>query len=99
MGEQERGGEGVDLHADERRKVRGKVGEERKTGEEEGVEGGTRGGAEEAVWCVFLNETATTEIYTLSRHDALPIWGSSEIWGCRVRTGRLCTPSWCSAGA
>src|SRR3712207_9079367 len=26
----------------------------------------------------FFNDTATTEIYTLSLHDALPIWG-----GCR----------------
>src|ERR1051325_2487112 len=26
----------------------------------------------------FLNETATTEIYTLSLHDALPIWVSSR---------------------
>src|SRR5687768_18620110 len=25
--------------------------------------------------CFFLNNTATTEIYTLSLHDALPIWG------------------------
>src|SRR3712207_8929247 len=25
----------------------------------------------------FFNDTATTEIYTLSLHDALPIWGSS----------------------
>src|SRR6476620_9654254 len=24
--------------------------------------------------CFFLNDTATTEIYTLSLHDALPIW-------------------------
>src|SRR5690349_24782442 len=24
--------------------------------------------------CFFFNETATTEIYTLSLHDALPIW-------------------------
>src|SRR3712207_8733561 len=24
--------------------------------------------------CVFFNDTATTEIYTLSLHDALPIW-------------------------
>src|SRR3712207_8860074 len=35
--------------------------------------------------CFFFNDTATTEIYTLSLHDALPIWfalspdaGSSE---------------------
>src|SRR5256885_12125808 len=30
-----------------------------------------------ARWCrfFFFNDTATTEIYTLSLHDALPIWG------------------------
>src|SRR2546427_4514657 len=28
------------------------------------------------LWCFFFffNDTATTEIYTLSLHDALPIW-------------------------
>src|SRR3712207_7283874 len=26
------------------------------------------------MFCVFFNDTATTEIYTLSLHDALPIW-------------------------
>src|SRR5947208_11313352 len=26
----------------------------------------------------FFNDTATTEIYTLSLHDALPIWGRSD---------------------
>src|SRR2546430_5066303 len=26
----------------------------------------------------FFNDTATTEIYTLSLHDALPIWSSSR---------------------
>ncbi len=26
-----------------------------------------------AVFCLFFNDTATTEIYTLSLHDALPI--------------------------
>src|SRR5207249_10016652 len=34
------------------------------------------------VFCVFLfffNDTATTEIYTLSLHDALPISGESQI--------------------
>src|SRR2546427_1027611 len=25
----------------------------------------------------FFNDTATTEIYTLSLHDALPIWGAT----------------------
>src|SRR5579883_3654338 len=30
----------------------------------------------------FFNDTATTEIYTLSLHDALPIgpWGASDLW-------------------
>src|SRR6266536_1737534 len=39
----------------------------------------------------FFNDTATTEIYTLSLHDALPIRG-----GARPRPG--CSPSrwWCS---
>src|SRR3712207_7036936 len=27
------------------------------------------------VFFFFFNDTATTEIYTLSLHDALPIWG------------------------
>src|SRR5699024_12452191 len=26
-------------------------------------------------FCLFFCHSATTEIYTLSRHDALPIWG------------------------
>ena len=29
--------------------------------------------------CFFFNDTATTEIYTLSLHDALPIWSYSEM--------------------
>src|SRR3712207_8833970 len=32
----------------------------------------------------FFNDTATTEIYTLSLHDALPI--SPSRWGCGSRT-------------
>src|SRR3712207_7826282 len=28
------------------------------------------------IWFFFFNDTATTEIYTLSLHDALPIWRS-----------------------
>src|SRR5690349_24553132 len=28
----------------------------------------------------FFSDTATTEIYTLSLHDALPIWHSSRDW-------------------
>src|SRR2546422_9664629 len=31
-------------------------------------------------WCVFFfNDTATTEIYTLSLHDALPISGDGAV--------------------
>src|SRR3712207_7204760 len=31
------------------------------------------------VWCFFFfNDTATTEIYTLSLHDALPIYGFGD---------------------
>src|SRR2546430_4254419 len=35
----------------------------------------------------FFNDTATTEIYTLSLHDALPIYSN-----CRPATGFLCHP-------
>src|SRR5256885_5556677 len=30
----------------------------------------------------FLNDTATTEIYTLSLHDALPIWKEAREQNC-----------------
>src|ERR1039457_6603416 len=44
---------------------------------------GARGGGVRHVWPVrfvfFFNDTATTEIYTLSLHDALPI-----CWACRT---------------
>src|SRR3712207_7283922 len=33
----------------------------------------------------FFNDTATTEIYTLSLHDALPIW--SQRWLALLRAG------------
>src|SRR3989442_13191149 len=43
----------------------------------------------------FFNDTATTEIYTLSLHDALPIWtvavGSGtweEAWACALERPR-----------
>src|SRR3712207_8472823 len=37
-------------------------------------------------YCFFFNDTATTEIYTLSLHDALPIWrGPSPCRGSRSR--------------
>src|SRR2546426_6715435 len=46
------------------------------------------------VFFFFFNDTATTEIYTLSLHDALPIWtifGARETKGTRfpVHGGRL----------
>src|SRR3712207_9568599 len=39
----------------------------------------------------FFNDTATTEIYTLSLHDALPIW-------TRCSTYWYCSHSRCSSG-
>src|SRR5436305_14273970 len=32
------------------------------------------------VYCSFFNDTATSEIYTLSLHDALPIFPSDVRW-------------------
>src|SRR6202162_6245261 len=44
-----------------------------------------RGRIQQACFCVvFFNDPATTEIYTLSLHDALPIW----ILRPRARPGR-----------
>src|SRR6266404_3336323 len=39
--------------------------------------------------CFFFNDTATTEIYTLSLLDALPIFFFTVPCGCRPRTLRL----------
>src|SRR2546430_3727480 len=33
----------------------------------------------------FFNDTATTEIYTLSLHDALPIWNTRARLGCSAQ--------------
>src|SRR3989442_14688306 len=33
----------------------------------------------------FFNDTATTEIYTLSLHDALPILGTARLDTCRAQ--------------
>ena len=38
---------------------------------------GGGGGGEGGGGVFFFNDTATTEIYTLSLHDALPIYGTS----------------------
>src|SRR5438045_7367682 len=40
----------------------------------------------------FFNDTATTEIYTLSLHDALPISGAERV-GDAIR-GRTMPPCW-----
>src|SRR5260221_5338922 len=49
----------------------------------------------DAYFFFFFNDTATTEIYTLSLHDALPIWYFSS---ARLRSDmsfKACTvPSW-----
>src|SRR6516162_10943429 len=39
----------------------------------------------------FFNDTATTEIYTLSLHDALPI-RASRSWSNTSRASRMSTP-------
>src|SRR2546430_5239775 len=43
----------------------------------------------------FFNDTATTEIYTLSLHDALPIWMSSVTRSTSIRNNPRpsCAPS------
>src|ERR1039457_857532 len=45
--------------------------------------------------CFFFNDTATTEIYTLSLHDALPIWGSRST--CVPKGRRRARSTWRSA--
>src|SRR5260370_22445593 len=42
----------------------------------------------------FFNDTATTEIYTLSLHDALPISSSGLNGSTATRTPRLAVPLW-----
>src|SRR3712207_9406076 len=42
----------------------------------------------------FFNDTATTEIYTLSLHDALPIWNlNPEMLSVGTRPGALACPN------
>src|SRR2546422_5963401 len=48
------------------------------------------------VYFFFFNDTATTEIYTLSLHDALPISGRTRSSGCRC--GRTSRPTAAAAG-
>src|SRR5687768_17900527 len=61
------------------------------------------------LWCkyfVFFNDMATTEIYTLSLHDALPIWwatptgtstGSTTSSGAGGASGTPTTATGCSS--
>src|SRR2546430_11010598 len=44
----------------------------------------------------FFNDTATTEIYTLSLHDALPIWNFGA-WPKPPHCGSYCLRSWSTA--
>src|SRR6478609_3842699 len=44
-----------------------------------------------SVYLFFFNDTGTTEIYTLSLHDALPI--SRPTWPAAARTSS-CRPAW-----
>src|SRR5258708_31709654 len=41
------------------------------------------GAVVESTVIFFFNDTATTEIYTLSLHDALPIWLDARVFGGR----------------
>src|SRR6266567_8213906 len=51
---------------------------------------GTRGSSLRSLFFFFFNDTATTEIYTLSLHDALPISPASR-WP-RPRSWRRARP-------
>src|SRR6266498_6028992 len=42
----------------------------------------------------FFNDTATTEIYTLSLHDALPIFPRNVTAAMRSRPARACSRDW-----
>src|SRR5687768_17770542 len=49
--------------------------------------------------CFFFNSTASTEIYTLSLHDALPIWLFDHDMNARLRSengGFGVTRVWCT---
>src|SRR6266496_6746225 len=45
------------------------------------------------IFFFFFNDTATTEIYTLSLHDALPISNSLRSSSRSIKTRRLLRPS------
>src|SRR5699024_11301338 len=43
-------------------------------------------------FCVFFNDTALTEIYTLSLHDALPILRLHSLYEIRIELNQLDLP-------
>src|SRR3712207_8136290 len=45
------------------------------------------------IFFFFFNDTATTEIYTLSLHDALPISPACRSWTWRPRCARCSPPA------
>src|SRR3712207_9383712 len=47
----------------------------------------------------FFNDTATTEIYTLSLHDALPIYGAAATSSNQVMLGNSSVTSVVAAGS
>ena len=58
---------------------------------EVGMDIGGNGGVLFVSVFFFFKETATTEIYTLSLHDALPIFLKMVVCGfCRVSTKMVC---------
>src|SRR3712207_9189924 len=54
--------------------------------------------SEDGITVFFFNDTATTEIYTLSLHDALPILRSCSRSYFNVRAERSSSPSRPAAG-
>src|SRR3712207_8880363 len=49
-----------------------------------------------SIFCFFFNDTATTEIYTLSLHDALPIWPAGTTMPRHSRSVRCRILIWTS---
>src|SRR6266540_2171313 len=50
------------------------------------------GGWEVVPVCFFFNDTATAEIYTLSLHDALPIWPVTRAPGSALASASALAP-------
>src|SRR5688572_32441563 len=48
-----------------------------------------------SIFFFFFNDTATTEIYTLSLHDALPISGDGNCWSIAAPSVRVAASACC----